>query len=132
MAVGEDVKAHIDALNLGVSTFIGPVRPANPPAIPHRSIFVLEHSGLPPTPYMDGSTTAWRRCRVNIRLRSNPHEYQTTRDNANTVWSAFQQSTSVTNSWVRVTCDQSLPMYLGQDAFQCHEWTVNVTLEKEF
>ena len=132
MAVGEDVKAHIDAANLGVTTFIGFVRPAQPPMIPHKAVFVLESGGLPPQPFMDGSTTAWRRPRVNIRVRGEPNDYATGRDLANSIWSRFQQSTSVTGSWVRVTCDQSLPMFLGLDAFSCPEWSVNVTLEKEF
>lgn len=129
--LGEDVKAHLAAASLG-TVFIGPVRPAAPPAVPHQAIFVLETGGPAPTPYMDGSTTAWRRCRVNIRNRSAPNDYAGGRVSASSIWSRFQQSTSVTGGWVRVTCQQSQPMYLGQDAFGCHEWVTDVVLEKEF
>lgn len=132
MAVGEDVKAHLDTLSLGVPVFIGPARPANPPAIPHAAVFVLETGGMAPMPYMDGSTTAYRAVRCQIRIRGEPHAYQAARDRALTIWSAMQQTDSITNNYTRVTNMQSYPMYLGEDAFQCPEFTVNSTLEREF
>lgn len=132
MAVAEDVRAHLNTLGFGVPVFVGPARPANPPAVPHGALFVLESGGPPPVPYMDGSTTAYRKVRVQIRIRGEPNGYETARNRALTAWSAFQQSTAVTGSYTRITNDQSYPLYMGQDAFNCPEFAVNVTLEKEF
>lgn len=131
MAAEEDTKAFLDSLSLGVPVFMGPMRPAEIPAIPEKAIFVLESGGFAPSTYCDGTRTSYRWMKVQARVRGEPNAYQTTRDLANTVWSAFQQAPStMTGSYVRVTCDQSLPLYMGRDAYQCHEFSVNVTLEK--
>jgi Bacteriophage minor capsid protein len=132
MAVAEDVRAHLNTLSLNVPVYIGPARPANPPAMPAGAVFVLETGGLQPQPYMDGATTAYRRVRVQIRVRGEPNDYATARSRALTIWSAMQQTTSITGSYTRVTNDQSYPMYMGFDQFQCPEFIVNATLEKEF
>lgn len=132
MAVAEDVRAHLNTLSLGAPVYIGPARPAAPPAMPHAAVFVLETGGLQPVPYMDGATTAYRRVRVQIRIRGEPNDYATARSRALTVWSAMQQTTSITGSYTRVTNDHSYPFYLGLDQFQCPELVVNCTLEKEF
>lgn len=132
MPVAEDVRLHLNTLSLGVPVYVGPTRPANPPAMPRAAVFVMETGGPAPTPFMDGSTTAYRRIRVQIRVRGEPDSWAATRNRANTVWSAMQQTTSITGSYTRVTNDQSAPMYLGLDALQCPEFTVNATLEKEF
>lgn len=132
MAAEEDVKAYLDTRSLSATVYCGPVRVAQPPIIPHRAVFVLQSGGYQPTPYMDGTQTAWRTIRLQVRIRGEPNDYKTTRDLAATVWSSMQQPSSLTGSYVRVTCDQSAPFYLGKDDLQCDEYSVNATLEKRF
>lgn len=132
MSVAEDVRSHLNTLSLGVPVYVGPTRPANPPAIPRACVFVMETGGPRPTPYMDGSTTAYRRVRVQIRVRGDPDAWSTARNRADTIWSAMQQTTAVTGSYTRVTNDQAAPLYLGLDSLQCPEFTINATLEKAF
>lgn len=127
--IEENVRAHISAASLGAPVFCGPVRPADPPALPYKAVFVMESGGPPPSPFMDLSTGAWRTMRVQIRVRGEPNAYQVTRDLAQSVWSAMQEG-SVTGSYVRVTCEQSAPLYLGRDATGAYEYSVNALLEK--
>ena len=77
-----------------------------------------------------GTGEDYRYQRVQIRVRGEPNAFSTTRDIANGIWELMQQGTP-TGSYTRVTCDQSLPMYLGRDAEQCDEFTVNTVLEKK-
>lgn len=131
MSAEDDVRSFINSLSLGVAAFCGPTRPAEPPAVLNKAIFIQETGGPPAEPYMDGTRSSYRFMRVQVRVRGEPNDYQTTRDLAKTIWSNLQQSsTPMTGSYVRVTCDQSNPFYMGRDAYQNHEWVVNLTLEK--
>ncbi len=136
MALENDIKAHLDAQAFSTSAawtvFCGPRRVADPPAIPTRAGFVLQTGGTMASPYMDGDRTAYRYLRAQVRIRCEPNEYAAGRDLAANVWSTFQQPSGMTGSYTRVTCEQSAPLYMGRDDFQCHEWTVNVLAEKRF
>jgi len=130
VTVESDVKGYLDAQTYNAPVFMGPVRPSQPPEIPYRCVFVLATGGPPPIPYMDGTRIPYRSERTQIRVRGEPYSYATTQFLANNIWSAMQQASSaMTGSYVRVTCDQSQPMYMGQDSYQCPEFVVNLTLE---
>lgn len=124
----DDVYTFLSAAGLGISFFKGPRRPAAPSAIPHQAAFILGVGGINPSPYMDGTNTAWRFFRVQIWVRSEVNSYGTGRGKADAIWSAINQATI--SGWTRIVCEQSAPMYLGRDDVEHHEWTVNVRLER--
>jgi hypothetical protein len=132
MSVENDVKGYLDSRSLGSTVFMGPVRPADPPAIPRRVVFVLETGGIRPEAFMDGANTTYRRFGVQIRVRGEPNDYQTTRDLAKSVWTNMNLATTSghTGSYIEIRCDQSNPLYMGRDAYQCDEYSINVTLAK--
>ena len=129
------LKTYLDtALSGAYTTYIGPVRPAEPPTIPHQAIFMMRSGGLAPSPYMDGgSGTDYKMVRLQFHIRGEPDDYIGAYGIAQSVWAAMQKVPSASLfSNVRCTCDQSAPMYLGRDDLGCHEYTVNVTLEGRF
>ena len=129
MSVETNVKYYLDAGSLGAPCYVGPVRPAQPPAIPVKALFVQQSGGFAPDNYMDGTATAYRYSRVQIRVRGEPNEYASASSLAASVWSRMHQG-APTGSYTRVVCEQSQPLYLGRDALQCDEFSVNVILEK--
>lgn len=126
----DDVKTWLDAGSLSTNVYKGPVRPAEPPAMPHKAIFCMQSGGYKPEPYMDGTQTSYRFSRVQIRTRSEPNAYQAARDLADSVFSRMHQA--AISGYVRVTVESSQPLAMGRDAFGCYEYSVNVILEKRY
>lgn len=130
MAIEDDVKTWLDNGSLGANVYKGPVRPAEPPAMPHKAIFVLQTGGYKPEPYLDGTQTSYRFSRVQIRTRSEPNAYQAARDLADAVWTRMHQGDI--SGYVRCTVEVSQPLAMGRDAFGCYEHSINVILEKRY
>lgn len=131
MAAEDDIRSYLGTQSFSTTFFLGPSRPPQPPAVPLAACFIQQTGGPPPEPFMDGTRSSYRYMRCQIRVRGNPNEYQVTRDLASAIWSAMQQApTTMTGSYTRVTCDQSMPLYMGRDDTGCHEYAVNATLEK--
>lgn len=129
MTVAEDVRTRIVAQSVGATVYVGPVRPAAPPAVPFKSVFCLSTGGPPPVPYMDGTATSWRFYRVQCWIRGEPNDFAATQTIADAVWTALH--TATISGYTRVTVDSSAPLYLGRDSLTgCHEFTVNCILEK--
>lgn len=128
MTVENDIYSYVSSVSLGAPCFIGPVRPSGN-GIPVKCLFVQQSGGFAPDNYMDGTHTAYRFSRAQIRVRGEPNAYESARNLAGAVWSLMHQG-SPTGAYTRVTCEQSEPLYLGRDAFQCDEFSVNLILEK--
>lgn len=124
----DDLYTFLGTKGLGITLFKGPRRAAQPPVIPHQCAFLLGVGGLQPSPYMDGVRTAYRFFRVQIWVRSEPNDFSGGRAKADAVWSACNLG-AVTN-YVRTTCEQSAPMYLGRDDVEHHEFVINVRMEQ--
>jgi hypothetical protein len=128
MTFSADVRTFLSSASLGSPViFVGPVRPPEPPAIPHRVLFVLETGGWGPENYMDGGE-AYRQVRIQVRVRGEPNSFQSTQDLAQAVWSQIHQGN--VSGYVRCVCEQSTPLYLGRDAQGCYEAVVNGMLSK--
>lgn len=111
---------------LGTNLFTGPVRPAQN-AIPHQAIFCLDTGGPAPLPYLGGSSAPnYSRPHVQVRVRSVPGDFAGGLDLARNVAAALNKA-SLTG-YAACLLQQSTPNYLGMDAADHHEWSVNVEL----
>lgn len=127
MSVESDVRTYLAAAFSNERVFMGGVRMAEPPAIPHRGIWVLESGGPPPMGYMDGGAgTAWRPTRVLVRIRGNAKEYASTKTLAEAVWEALWAARIST---YHVRCEQGAPLYMGRDALEHEEFVIAVRIE---
>lgn len=120
----------------GVNTtncFVGPIRKPSG-LVPGKAVFVKEYSSNGPSPYMDASRKTYRTFDLQIMVRGDVNQYSSTRQIADDIWhkmdraSAASLSTAST-SYVRVTCAQSAPIYVGQDDQERDMFSVNVRLE---
>lgn len=125
----------------GVSSnnvFVGPVRKASAsPAVPVRSVFILETTGYQPHEYLGGGQNTYKFSEVQIRIRGNPNDYLNTRTLANAVWLKCQRvsvsslGSTTSAAYVRIVNLQSGPMYLGVDELERDEFTINVRCENQ-
>lgn len=134
MATEDDVRTFILSNVSAASgrTFCGLLRDADD-VIPHEAIGVLETGGGLPHGYMDGRNTDWRPIRVQVRIRSDVDDYQGGRDLAQTLWGVLQRAnlSTITSSYVHCRAVTAAPTYWGRDDLEHHEWSVNLSIEKE-
>jgi hypothetical protein len=117
--------AQIGALTKGTNLFIGRL-PAKSAIIPSKCASVLPTGGTMPMGFADGSDTAETYSSLQVRVRGEPRDYQDARDLAKSVWDTLNYAT--VSGYIECRCEQSEPLYLGEDSAGHHEWTVNVEL----
>ncbi len=112
--------------------FVGPMRKAGG-AIPGKAVFVKEYSVVAPSPYMDNSRKTYRTFDVQVLVRGDVNQYSATRQTADNIWHRMDRASSgistASTTYVRTTCSQSAPVYLGQDDQERDLFSVNLRLE---
>ena len=112
--------------------FVGPIRKAGG-AIPGKAVFVREYSAVEPSPYMDNSRKTYRTFDVQVVVRGDVNQYSSTRQTADNIWHKMDRAgagiSTASTTYVRVTCSQSAPIYLGQDDQERDLFSVNLRLE---
>jgi hypothetical protein len=94
------------------AVFLGKVRPSGD-GIPHLSVWITTIGGWQPQEVMGTASTTYYTRTVQIRIRGNPNDYGTALALAQAIHGKMQRA--AIPGYVRVTCPQSAPMYLGQD-----------------
>lgn len=120
----------------GVTTancFIGPMRKPGG-LIPGKAVFIKEYSLSAPSPYMDATRKTYRTFDLQILVRGDVNQYPATRQTADDIWHKMDRASTASLStsstgYVRITCAQSAPIYLGQDEQERDLFSVNVRLE---
>lgn len=120
----------------GVTTancFVGPIRKSGG-FIPGKAVFIKEYSLSAPSPYMDATRKTYRSFDLQIIVRGDINQYSATRQMADDVWHKMDRASTASlstasTSYVRITCAQSAPIYLGQDDQERDLFSVNVRLE---
>ncbi len=131
MAVEDDIRSHLLASVSAASgrTFCGLMR--DPSSLyPDRAISVLQTGGAAPNGFMDGMGTDYRRCRFQVRVRSDVGDYEGGRTLSESIWQALQRAT-LTTGYVRCYVVNSEPLFWGRDDKDHYEWSVNGVAEKE-
>lgn len=135
------IDAALGSLTAGVNLFPGPVRRPPPvgaspelAAYPHTAVFCLATGGpAPSTHVQNGTGPDIKFATVQVRIRSEPDTTADAFKNgqalARQVWTALQRATA--SGYISLTCRESEPVYLGEDASGHHEWSVNVATSRE-
>ena len=125
-----DVRTHLITQSVIASSaiFIGGARRAGN-GIPHKAVFVSQNGGYPPSEYMGGVSTTYYARTVQVRVRGDVNDYAAGLTLANAAHNALQRATI--SGYVRVTCNQSAPMYMGFDEVEHPEWSFDCTLESK-
>ena len=117
------------------NTFIGPVRKAGP-FIPDQAIFIRTQGGLNPNEYLDGrnGVSTYRIVDAKVRVRSPVNQYDTGSTLAESAWRSMQACSvaslsTASTQYVRVTCFESAPYYLGINDQEQDEWEFTVRAE---
>jgi hypothetical protein len=122
--------ASISGVTSG-NCFVGPVRKAGG-GVPGKAVFVKEYSIAAPSPYMDNSRKTYRTFDVQVMVRGDVNQYSATRQIADNIWHRMDRVSGVSTAsttYVRSTCSQSAPVYLGQDDQERDLFSVNLRLE---
>ena len=129
-AVATALAAAAIGLTLGANLFRGPVRPPSA-GVPHKAVFALATGGPAPLVHTQGGAGPdVKRASVQVRVRSDVDGFSVGHALARSAWSALQRATLA--GYMAATCRESEPVYLGMDATEHHEWSVNVeTLREE-
>jgi hypothetical protein len=132
MAIEEDIRSYL--ISVGTATpglFCGPARPAGN-GVPDNATFILVSGGGAPTGFMDGHDTDFRPIRLQVLTRVTSDSYKAGRDAAEVLWGKLQRAAlSAASGYIRCTCAQAAPMYLGRDDQDHHRWSVNILVEQE-
>lgn len=123
-SVDADVVSMLQATGTlsGISIYQGPVREIGALVTP-TAVFVLQTGGVAPIPYL-GTQTDVRQSSIQVRIRSDvTNGYNTAVELTQTVLAALQRKTPSG----RITCfvDESEATYLGQDAYNNYEFSLN-------
>lgn len=134
-SVGEHLRAHLLSSASGYctssNTFVGIVRDAREPAIPHKSVWILEIAGPQPHRFMDGNSKNYRYVDVQVRIRGNPGDYADAHDLANRVWNGLQGATTITTNYVAIRATTSAPMPMGYSEKDEPEFSLRFRVEKK-
>lgn len=128
-----DVAAQLAALSpygtltLAVDTnvFLGPERGVRA-EVPPFAVFCLNLPGTRPEPYL-GIDQDFHRYQVEVKVRSNPAQYQDGEDLARLILEQVQRRPPA--GYVGLLVQQSGPLYLGSDEQRrLHRWTLVIEL----
>lgn len=121
----------------GANLFAGPVRRPSPtgavaeqPFTPHKAVFCLATGGPAPISFVRRNTGPdVKRSTVQVRVRSEVNEFGNGQTLARGVWTALQRV--VVTGYMSITVRESEPVYLGEDATNHHEWSINLETWRE-
>jgi hypothetical protein len=108
-------------MTLGTNVFNGGVR-----EIDGRVIFCLCHGGQFPDDIVGNLVQSYQRPRVQIRIREDQENFGSGETLARSVRDSVHLK--VPAGYIDCRAVESSPLYLGQDDFGRHEWSINVEL----
>jgi hypothetical protein len=98
--------------------FAGPIRPS-----PLAGVWCLATGGLAPEPFL-GVDKDFRQKTVQVRVRSNPGDFAGGETLAVACFERLHKH--IPSGWIDLLVREPWPTYIGQDANECHEWSLNV------
>ncbi len=128
--VAGELNTQVGDLTLGTNLFIGKL-PEKGDNIPSVCAACLLMGGELPLAYGGGGTTAETYSGVQVLVRGANDGYEAGRTLAKSVYDTLNFATATMTTYAEVRCDQSEPLYLGQDSARHHLWSINVTLIHE-
>jgi hypothetical protein len=128
------VVAVLVAASLGITTpptananaFSGPEQPPGA-YIPEAAVFVVCYGGAYPMTLL-GNTQDIRAFDVQVLVRGNVDNLDTTRTLAWNIWTALQRKLAPSTGYIDILCKQSGPIYMGQDDTEHVRFSVNASL----
>ena len=124
-----DIANHLQTAGLGtVATdiFAGPMKPPSA-QISQSCIFCISTGGLPPSPYLDASTSDYNVATVQVLVRGDVGAYATAQTKANTARAAIQRATVA--GYVAVYVRESNPNFIGLDDTEHPMFTLNAEMQ---
>jgi len=118
------------SMTVGVDLFSGPEQIGNDTGIPPASVFCATYGGAPPIPFI-GTSTDVRTIAVQATIRGATGDYEAARARAWTAWQALQRVTAPASGYIDILCQQSAPLYIGQNEVGQPRFTINVYLRYE-
>jgi hypothetical protein len=121
-------------LTLAGNLFRGPVRPPNPPLVPHASVFVLTTGGPPPDPYLQSAAgqPSIYRSNVQVRVRSDVGAFSAAQTLAEAIKNKLHLATLDLSGVLACFAMESAPIYLGRDDTEHHEFSLNASVWWEY
>lgn len=111
---------------VGETIFKGPALEPQKDAVPRDAIYAMIHDGGLPVRYMGTLRKSFKRCTVEILIRSSPEKREQGRNLSLAVLNSFDKDSTLNVLGCMLL--ESAPRYLERDRLQNHLWLVKIEL----
>ena len=108
------------------NAFSGPEQPPGT-YVPNAAVFVNLYGGAYPVTLL-GVSQDIRAFDVQVLVRGNVDNVDTTRALAWSIWTELQRKLAPSTGYIDILCKQSAPIYLGQDDTEHVRFSINTSL----